>query len=133
MARVGIVFGLILCGLTVIGLVGTELKMPTQFYPMMLGIPVLFCGVVSLNPHRRKYAINVTATLALIGAVAGLVGSVRWFFSDGPAGHYAFLLTGSMSLICFCLFAFCLVSIRAAKKRRTAVSQSLPLPPRKSA
>ncbi|MEM8669628.1 MAG: hypothetical protein AAGG48_19025 [Planctomycetota bacterium] len=118
MARVGIVFGLILCGLTFAGLVGTELKMPTQFYPMMLGIPVLFCGVVALNPHRRKHAMHVTAGLALLGTVAGTMGSVRWLTKDGTADRYALLITAAMAVICLCLLGTCIASFRAARRRK---------------
>ena len=49
MARTGIIFGLILCGITFAGLVGIPVKTPTQFYAMMLGIPILICGVVILG------------------------------------------------------------------------------------
>ena len=64
MARVGIIFGLLLCGLTIAGLVGTTVKSTILFIPMMIGIPTLFCGVVALNPHRRKHAMRVSATIA---------------------------------------------------------------------
>lgn len=117
MARVGIVFGLILCGLTFAGLVGTELKMPTQFYPMMLGIPVLFCGVVALNPHRRKNAMHITATLALVGTLAGIFGSIQWLVRSGVEDRYPLLLTASMAIVCLCLFAMCIASFRWSRKR----------------
>lgn len=130
MARAGIVFGLILCGLTFVGLVGTELKIPTQFYPMMLGIPVLFCGVVALNPHRRKHAMHVTAALALIGTVAGAAASVAWIFNDDQTDRYDLLLTGSMSLVCLGLLISCIVSFRNARKRKKlATEANLPIPP----
>lgn len=48
-------------------------KSPTQFIPMMAGIPILFMGVVGLNPHRRLATTLVciaVATVAVIYAVA---------------------------------------------------------------
>lgn len=48
-------------------------KSPTQFIPMMAGIPILFMGVVGLNPHRRiaaTFVAIVVASLAVIYAVA---------------------------------------------------------------
>ena len=77
MARVGIVFGLLLCGLTVVGMVGTTVKSPMQFIPMMLGVPILFSGVVALNPHRRKHAMHAASAVAILGAVG-----CRWRAPD---------------------------------------------------
>ena len=71
MSRIAIVTGLLLCGLTLAGLIWSMQKMPVQFYPMMLGIPILFCGVVGLNPHRRRYSMYVAGVLALIGTLGG--------------------------------------------------------------
>jgi hypothetical protein len=73
MARAGIVFGLILCGITIAGLVASSTKAPTQFYPMMLGIPILFLGVVALNPHRRRFAMMVASLIAILGGVLGIL------------------------------------------------------------
>ncbi len=50
-------------------MLGTTLKMPALFIPMMYGIPVLFCGVVALNPHRRRIAIASAAGLMVVAAV----------------------------------------------------------------
>jgi hypothetical protein len=71
MARVGIVFGLLLCGLTYAAMVWDPQKIPAQFIPMMFGIPLLFCGVVALNPHRRKVSMQVAASVAGLGGVLG--------------------------------------------------------------
>ncbi len=79
MARVGIVFGLLLCGSTYAAMVWDPDKIPEQFIPMMFGIPLLFCGVVALNPHRRKISMQVAAS------VTGLVGvsGVLWCVTRG--------------------------------------------------
>jgi hypothetical protein len=72
MARVSIIFGLLLCGLSAIAMVSTPLKMPALFIPMMFGIPVLFCGVVGLNPHRRRNSVASAAAIMLFAVVAAL-------------------------------------------------------------
>ena len=118
MARVGIIFGLLLCGLTFLGLISMEQKSPYQFYPMMLGIPVLFCGVVALNPHRRKHAMHVTAVLALVGTTAGGVGCLRRLLEDQVVDRYGLPLIGSMSILCLFLLLACIASFRAARKRK---------------
>ncbi|MBB3204678.1 hypothetical protein FHS27_000442 [Rhodopirellula rubra] len=71
MARIGIVFGLLLFGLTIAGLSTTSQKTYTQFIPMMFGIPLLFLGVVALNPHRRGESVFVALLLALLCTILG--------------------------------------------------------------
>jgi len=71
MAKTGIIFGLLLCGLTVVSLFATPEKAVTQFVPMMFGIPLLFLGVVSLNPHRRPVSTWFAGGLAALGLVLG--------------------------------------------------------------
>lgn len=119
MARFGIVFGLLLCGLTLVGLVGTNEKVPSQFFPMMLGIPLLFCGVVSLNPHRRRQAIGTAAALSGLGAVAGggrVVYCLLGFAGD-DFNRYAFNLTVTMTALCTLFTAVCIVSFRAMRRK----------------
>ena len=87
MARLGIIFGLLLCGLTIVGMSVTTQKSYTQFVPMMFGIPMLFLGVVSLNPHRRRESVFFALLLSLsamaIGAGRLLVLALEW-----AAGEY---------------------------------------------
>ena len=63
MARLGIFFGLILVGISLAAMLQTPQKAPSQFYSMMFGIPTFFCGIVALNPHRRKQAMTVATLL----------------------------------------------------------------------
>jgi uncharacterized membrane protein len=71
MARVGIIFGLLLCALTVVALLYTTAKMPSLFVPMMIGIPILFCSIVGLNPHRRKNAMLNAVAVGTLGLIVG--------------------------------------------------------------
>ncbi len=76
MARFGIVSGLLLCIDTAMALFGSLTKAPHLFFPMMLGIPILFFGVVALNPHRRRQALG---TAALVGATGCVIGFGQLF------------------------------------------------------
>jgi hypothetical protein len=82
MARIGIIFGLLLCGLTITGMSATTQKSYTQFVPMMFGIPMLFLGVVSLNPHRRAGSVFVALVLSVLAVTLGggrlLVLAMDW-------------------------------------------------------
>ncbi|MEO1527023.1 MAG: hypothetical protein AAFX06_16410 [Planctomycetota bacterium] len=80
MARIGIVAGLALCVVTAMALVGTLDKTPLLLMPMMIGIPILFFGVVALNPHRRRHAIGISAVIGTLGLLIGC-GEVFQLFS----------------------------------------------------
>ena len=103
MARVGIVFGLLLCGLTYAAMVWDSQKIPAQFIPMMFGIPLLFCGVVALNPHRRKISMQVAASVAGLGGVLGTL----WCVTRGlrlatgkPLSVHGLSVIAVMSILC---------------------------------
>ena len=131
MARVGIIFGLLLCGLTIAGLVGTTVKNPILFVPMMIGIPTLFCGVVALNPHRRKHAMRVAGALALlgtcIGGIRGLVWLSRWM-RDEQVQQYAVYMNLVLFTISGVFLSICIASYLLDRRRRHAQRpQSIPL------
>lgn len=136
MARVGIIFGLILCGITVAGLIGTPIKNPTQFYGMMLGIPILFCGVVALNPHRRRVAMMVAAGIALSGAALGALWASIQYLSvidgEGEINRYSLRLIAGMTAVCLTFLACCVYGfsrIRKRTARRMTGAKTVPLPP----
>lgn len=87
MARIGIIFGLLLCGLTIAGMSATTQKSYTQFVPMMFGIPMLFLGVVSLNPHRRAGSIFVAFVLSVFAVTLG-GGRLLVLAMDWSSGEY---------------------------------------------
>jgi len=123
MARVGIIVGLLLCGLTLVALVGNPIKSPTQFIPMMLGIPLLFCGVVALNPHRRKHAMHVASAIGLLGAIAGATRAFYCMLELGGGNEldrYDFKIIVALLLICTIFVVICVVSFRQARRRKAA-------------
>lgn len=119
MARIGIVFGLVLFGLTIAALSVTTQKSYTQFVPMMFGIPLLFCGVVALNPHRRGDAVFAALILALVGMVIAVIRTivlaVSWF-RGGEVNLLSLQLVASMSVVC-CIFV---VTAAFWRRRRKA-------------
>ncbi len=92
MARFGIVSGLLLCFNTAMALFGSMTKAPLLFLPMMLGIPILFFGVVALNPHRRRQALRTAASIGALGSVIGVSQLMHLFSLWRKAGlvdpHY---------------------------------------------
>lgn len=103
MARVGILFGVLLCALTGVALVLSMSKATSQFFPMMLGIPVLFCGVVGLNPHRRRASLLTAAGICLLGLLVGaghLVSLVTLWNAGAEISFHTLRIVSVMSAFC---------------------------------
>ena len=118
MARVGIVFGMLLCGLTYAAMVWDPHKIPAQFIPMMFGIPLLFCGVVALNPHRRKASMHTAAGVTGVVGVGGTVWCITRFLklvTGGAVNIHGLAVLSIMSLLCV---IFVLVCLRSFVKMR---------------
>ncbi|SMP46755.1 hypothetical protein SAMN06265222_102172 [Neorhodopirellula lusitana] len=126
MARIGIVFGLLLCGLTIAGLSVTTQKSYTQFIPMMFGIPMLFLGVVSLNPHRREGAVSFATGLAALGTLLGggrLFVLALQYVGGGYVNPISLRLVVVMTGLCL---IFALVAwIWQKQRKRDSTSQAL--------
>lgn len=104
-------------------MVGTPIKSPMQFIPMMLGIPVLFCGVVALNPHRRKHAMHAASTVGLLGAVAGTARAIYCLLElagGNQIDRYSFRIVVVMSAMCTIFVVICVVSFIQARRRKEA-------------
>ena len=122
MARVGIIFGLMLCGLTILGLIATPQKSPSEFLPLMFGIPIFFCGIVGLNPHRLKHSMHGAAAIGLIGLVIG-VSLAIYTGARLPDGQqintYVFRVVTVMSVLCFAYVAACVTSLVQMRSRKS--------------
>lgn len=123
MARVGIVFGLLLCGLTYAAMVWDADKVPAQFIPMMFGIPLLFFGVVALNPHRRKISMQVAASVAGFGGIGGSL----WCVTRGLrlatgrlVNMHALTVIAMMSVLCLVFVAVWCRFFFQTRRRQTA-------------
>ncbi|WP_182870478.1 hypothetical protein [Stieleria mannarensis] len=129
MARFGIVSGLLLCIDTAIALFGSLNKAPLLFIPMMLGIPILFFGVVALNPHRRRQAL---ATAAIVGALGSLIGcgQLFHFFSlwrtQGVVNLHSTQIVSLMVAICIVFSVSYLWSVTPSHRQRGRRSAASP-------
>lgn len=73
MARATIVFGLLLCVATLITLLNISVgRITSAFIPIMFGIPIFICGIISLNPHRARFWLRAAVIIAVIGATGSL-------------------------------------------------------------
>ncbi|QDV63874.1 hypothetical protein [Crateriforma conspicua] len=114
MAQLTIFLGVLLCIQTVFALFINSAKYPAEFIPMIVGIPVLFVGVVSLNPHRRRRMGWFLLCLATVGLLFSSGLSLRWFghAADHPGGVIAVRLAGAMGASCLALVFISLMMLR---------------------
>lgn len=131
LARFSVVIGLLLCGLTVYGMVGsTSGKIATAFVPMVFGIPLVICGVVALNPHRRRLWMAMAAMIGALGMMgAGARASV--LLGDIVQGEstngLALRVVVWMSVLCATFVVIYVVT--AAQKLRRQPQVPGPRPP----
>lgn len=77
LARSSVWIAMLLCGLSMLMLIGTPMRRIESAIPMMLGIPLLFVGVIGLNPHRRLLLIIGAAVSSTLGMTLGAARVVR--------------------------------------------------------
>ena len=121
MARFGIVSGILLCADTAMALFGSLDKAPLLFIPMMLGIPILFFGVVALNPHRRRQALATSALLGGLGCLIGcghLLHFASIYRSAGVVNLHGMRIVTLMVLICIAFLLGYLRNLRQSRRLR---------------
>ena len=137
MAKVTIVFGIILIGLGLVAYFGstpksspqsevTQLdgggaigrKLPiTALIPAFFGAPLLVCGLIALRESLLKHAMHAAAMIGLLGSLGGLSNSIRGILKDVPnyrSVGYSFV----MGVVCTVFVALCIRSFIQARKRR---------------
>jgi hypothetical protein len=120
MARITIVTGLLLCGVTVIGLLGATSGLPlTAFIPMLFGIPLVILGIIGLNPHRRKMAMHIAVGLAALGGVMTAGRALASLMRGADGFGFATLLVSSMAVICLVYVGLGVRSFIQARRSRT--------------
>ncbi|HKA06201.1 MAG TPA: hypothetical protein VKD71_03010 [Gemmataceae bacterium] len=132
MERFAILFGVLLCGLGLVGYwapgtfgdVGPEGRSPTALIPAGFGVVLLVCGiVVSAAPNMRKHMMHIAAAVGLLGAVGGFMPLMRSNFDFNKASAVSGLL---MIILCTIFVILC---VRSFVLARIARAEGLPQPP----
>jgi hypothetical protein len=129
MERFAILFGVLLCGLglvgyfapTTFGAVGDKGTSPTALIPAAFGVALLICGmIVTAKPATRKHVMHVAAAIGLLGAIGGLVPLISNKFDFSLASVVAGLLMIILSGL------FVVLCVRSFVVARVAKSEGLP-------
>jgi hypothetical protein len=122
MAKLTIVFGVLLILLGLIGFVSTGSEHPTALIPAGLGVIFILFGVMANTPDSKKRMlwmhISVTvALLAFLGTIPADIDSIRLSRGVEFPHPAAVLEKAAMSLLCLIYVLFCIRSFINARLR----------------
>jgi hypothetical protein len=119
MAKLSIIFGILLIALGIIAFVATGSAHKTALIPTYFGAGLALCGFIAMNPLLRMHAMHGAVLISLLGAIACLMRLVRPLMGN-PIDVPAFTSQLIMFLLCAIFTALCVRSFIAARKARTA-------------
>lgn len=88
MAKVTLVFAVLLIALGLAGYLGTGSQHPTALIPTWFGVALGVFGVLAISPSesRRKLFMHVNVTIGLLGFIGGAVEAIRGYLHAKSAG-----------------------------------------------
>ena len=88
MAKVTLVFAVLLAALGVAGYAGTGSVHPTALIPTWFGLGLGIFGYLAINPSeaKRKLYMHVNVTIALVGFIGSTVEAVRGYLHAQAVG-----------------------------------------------
>ncbi|MGA7245405.1 MAG: hypothetical protein WBX19_19630 [Terracidiphilus sp.] len=88
MAKVTLVFAVLLVALGLIGYVGTGSQHVTALIPTWFGVALALFGLLAMSPSesRRKLFMHINVTIGLLGFIGGAVEAVRGYMRATSAG-----------------------------------------------
>ncbi len=144
MAKITIVFGIILIGVGLVAYFGSSPKVElrsdetsqlegtspvskklpiTALIPAFFGAPLLICGLIALNEKYVAHAMHAAACAGLLGSLGGLSNSVRGLLKDAP-NYRAISYSLIMGVVCTVFVALCVQSFIQARRRRKSADTS---------
>jgi uncharacterized membrane protein len=119
MAKVSIVFGLILIILGLVSYFGISSESITALIPAFLGVPILILGFLSLNEKYLKHSMHAAAVLMLLGfggTVSGLIKFFRMLGGEIFERPSAITIQAIMAVICLIFLVLAIKSFIDARR-----------------
>lgn len=124
MAKVTLVFAVLLIVLGLVGYFGTGALYATALIPAWFGIAMGFGGLLAISPSesRRKLFMHINVTIGLVGFIGGAVEAIRGYIHAINAGHQADVIALASKLtmtgLLFIYVILCVRSFIAARRAR---------------
>jgi hypothetical protein len=121
MAKITIVFAVLLITLGVFGFAATGSIHPTALIPAYVGSLLAIFGVLAMSPDakKRKLYMHFNVTIGLLGFLGALVIFLRNIFGVTNAGPAAVEAQGVMAALLLIYVALCVRSFIAARRAGT--------------
>jgi hypothetical protein len=122
MAKVTLLFAVLLIALGLAGFFGTGSQFPTALIPTWIGLALGIGGVLAISHDegRRKLFMHINVTIGLIGflggAIKALVGFARVYDSGLRLGQIALASQLTLAGLMFIYIALCVRSFIAARR-----------------
>jgi hypothetical protein len=123
LAKLTIVFGILLILVGVAGFVSTGSAHPTALIPAGAGLLFILFGAManSENPKKRMLWMHISVTIALLlflGTIPADIDVIRLSRGTEFPHPIAVVEKAAMSLLCMLYVAFCIRSFIAARRLR---------------
>jgi hypothetical protein len=88
LAKVTVVFAILLIALGMVGYFGTGAQHATALIPTWFGAALGMFGLLAMSPDegRRKLFMHVAVTIGLLGFIGGAVEAIRGYLHSAHAG-----------------------------------------------
>lgn len=88
MAKVTLVFAVLLIALGLVGFLGTGSQHYTALIPTWFGVALGVFGLLAMSPSeaRRKLFMHISVTIGLVGFLGGAAEAVRGYVHSTSAG-----------------------------------------------
>ena len=123
MAKLTIVFGVLLIGVGITGFVKTGSAHPTALIPAAIGLIMALAGALALTGDAKKRMLwmHIAVTVGLLGFLFTIKGAIDTFkLAHGVAFEHPIAVEekGVTCLLCMLFVAFCVRSFIEARRAR---------------
>ncbi len=124
MAKITLMFAVLLIALGLVGYLGSGSQYPTALIPAWFGVALGIFGFLAISPSesRRKLFMHVNVTIGLLGFIGGLVEAIRGA-GKPVAGNFLVSAETSKSLLAALMFIYVILCVRSfinARRTRAA-------------
>jgi len=124
MAKVTLVFALLMVALGLVGYLGSGHQHPTALIPFWWGLALAVFGILAISPKegRRKLFMHINVTIGLLGFIGGLVEGIRGWGKPTPGAYLISAETAKLWMAALMLIyvLLCVRSFINARKQPVA-------------
>ncbi len=124
MAKVTLVFAILLVALGLVGYLGTGSAHPTALIPTWWGVALGICGFLAISPseRRRKIFMHIAVTIGALGFIGAVVVAIQGYGSARSQGiepdHIALAAKLTMAALLLIYVNLCVRSFIETRRSR---------------